>query len=237
MSLVMLQEVSKRYPGCPQPAVDEVTFSVAAGEIVALLGPSGCGKTTVLRLIAGFEHPDAGEIALGERTIAAAGLFVPPERRGVGMVFQDHALFPHLDVARNVGFGLRRGDEGRQAVASMLGMVGLQGLERRLPGELSGGQQQRVALARALVRRPLVVLLDEPFSSLDADLRDQMRSEVRGLLKTTGATALLVTHDRADALAVADRSVYMAAGSIAECPGVARETVMPCHQGRPSPHG
>jgi iron(III) transport system ATP-binding protein len=209
MDLIHVDKVYKTYPGCPSPAVDNMSLMVKQGEIVALLGASGCGKTTLLRLIAGFERPDRGEIILQGRTVAGDGVFVPPERRGVGMVFQDYALFPHLNAYRNIAFGLPRGRETESAVADMIAMVGLQGFERRLPAELSGGQQQRVALARALVRDPVVVLLDEPFSNLDTELRGQMRQEVRRLLRSTQATALLVTHDREDALHVADRLVLM----------------------------
>ena len=209
MELIHVDKVSKTYPGCPLPALENRSLTVKQGEIVALLGASGCGKTTLLRLIAGFERPDRGEIVLQGRTVAGDGVFVPPERRGVGMVFQDYALFPHLNVYRNIAFGLPRGRKTEGAVADMIAMVGLQGFERRLPAELSGGQQQRVALARALVRDPVVVLLDEPFSNLDAELRGQMRQEVRRLLQSTQATALLVTHDREDALNVADRLVLM----------------------------
>ena len=209
MDLIHVEKVSKTYPGCASPALENMSLAVEEGEIVALLGASGCGKTTLLRLIAGFERPDQGEIALQGRTVAGDGIFVPPERRGVGMVFQDYALFPHLNVYRNIAFGLPRGRKTEAAVADMIAMVGLQGFERRLPAELSGGQQQRVALARALVRDPVVVLLDEPFSNLDTELRGQMRQEVRRLLRNTQATALLVTHDREDASRVADRLVLM----------------------------
>ena len=196
-------------------AVDGLGLNLRRGEILALLGPSGCGKTTMLRLIAGFERADAGRIAVSGQAVvdAAAGLHAAPEARRIGMVFQDYALFPHLDVAANVGYALgRRPDPAR--VAEVLELVGLQGFAHRMPGELSGGQQQRVALARALAPAPAVVLLDEPFSGLDAALRTEVRGEVRRLLKRAGVSALLVTHDQDEALSVADRVAVMRDGRI-----------------------
>jgi iron(III) transport system ATP-binding protein len=195
-------------------AVREVDFDVPAGSFSALLGPSGCGKTTVLRLIAGFEHVDAGTITLNDRLISGPGRHEPPERRRVGMVFQEGALFGHLDVAANVGFGLPRVQNREAIIAETLRMVGLTGYERRMPHELSGGQQQRVALARALAPRPEILLLDEPFSALDAELRTQVRVEVRALLRSLGATAVLVTHDQEEALSLADRVAVMMDGRI-----------------------
>ena len=164
-----------------QSVVHQLDLDVYAGEILALLGPSGCGKTTSLRLIAGFERPDSGSIAINDQTAAGDGLFVPPEKRGVGMVFQDYALFPHLTIHENVGFGLHNKPkpEANEIVTSMLELVGLQQFASRYPHELSGGQRQRIALARALAPQPFLLLLDEPFSNLDADLRTQMRIEVR----------------------------------------------------------
>ncbi|MFO7167456.1 MAG: ABC transporter ATP-binding protein [Chloroflexota bacterium] len=211
MNPVHCEQLSKSFRSVP--AVQQFSLSVRPGEIMALLGPSGCGKTTVLRLIAGFERPDAGRIAIGEREVAAPGLFVPPERRHVGMVFQHYALFPHLSVGDNVAYGLR--GKGRQAaVREMLDLVGLGGLERRMPHELSGGQQQRVALARALAPRPAVLLLDEPFSNLDADLRAALRTQVREIIKHVGTTALFVTHDQEEALYMGDRVAVMNAGHL-----------------------
>ena len=212
---------TKAFVGASTPAVDDVSLDAKAGSIVTLLGPSGCGKTTTLRLIAGFERPDSGSVVIGGRTVAGPGTWVPPEKRGIGMVFQEHALFPHLDVAANTGFNLPR-DVRDTRVAEAIELVGLAGLEHRMPQELSGGQQQRVALARALAHRPVVILLDEPFSSLDADLRVQMRAEVRRILKEAGVTAVLVSHDQRDALAISDTVVIMRDGHI-EQTGTPRE--------------
>ncbi len=197
-------------------ALDGLDLAIASGQITALLGPSGCGKTTALRLIAGFEQPDAGTIELDGRVAARPERSVPPEQRRVGMVFQDYALFPHLDVAGNVGYGLvdlpRR--DRRRRVAEATELVGLAGLETRMPGELSGGQQQRVALARALAPEPRVLLLDEPFSNLDASLRTTVRADVRRILKTTGTTTIFVTHDQEEALSLADEVAVMGAGVV-----------------------
>jgi iron(III) transport system ATP-binding protein len=207
MEVIRLERVSKRYGGGAIAAIEEITCSVVKGEIVALLGPSGCGKTTTLRLIAGFEAPDAGRIEIGGRVVAGDALLVPPEQRGVGMVFQDYALFPHLTVRGNIAFGMRHWSRQRQElrIAEVLDLVGLSELEGRYPHELSGGQQQRVALARALAPSPQVVLLDEPFSNLDADMRAQMRQEVRKILRQAGTTSLFVTHDQEEAFMIADR--------------------------------
>jgi iron(III) transport system ATP-binding protein len=194
-------------------AVDDVSFEVDHGGVLGVLGPSGCGKTTVLRLIAGFERPDAGTVEIGGRVVADTRRQLPPERRRVGMVFQEAALFPHLDVAANIGFGLPRPGHAAR-VAELTALVGLAGLSARMPHELSGGQQQRVALARALAPEPELVLLDEPFSGLDATLRAELRDEVREILRAAGATVVFVTHDREEALAMADRVAVMRAGRI-----------------------
>ena len=198
------------------PVVRGLSFSIAPGSIGCLLGSSGCGKTTVLRCLAGFESIDGGSIALGGRVVSRKGFTMPPEARGVGMVFQDFALFPHLDVSANVAFGLRnRADSGAsKRVGAMLELVGLQHAARAWPHELSGGQQQRVALARALAPQPKLMLLDEPFSNLDVDLRERLSLEVRGILKSTGTTAILVTHDQHEAFALADEIGIMHDGSI-----------------------
>ncbi|HVM11332.1 MAG TPA: ABC transporter ATP-binding protein [Actinomycetota bacterium] len=194
------------------PVLRDVSLEVAPGTVLALLGPSGCGKTTLLRTIAGLEVPDRGEIRVAGRVLAAAGVDVAPEDRRVGMVFQDWALFPHLDVRRNVAFGLPRHEEHR--VDELLALVRLDGLGERMPHELSGGQQQRVALARALAPNPEVILLDEPFSNLDATLRARVRSEVREMLRALHATAVFVTHDQEEALSIADEVAVMDAGRI-----------------------
>jgi iron(III) transport system ATP-binding protein len=202
-----LRQLSVQYPGRPRAAVDDVTLGLRAGEIGVLIGPSGCGKTTLLRAVAGLEPASAGEILISGQRVEGGGVHVPAERRQIGMVFQDYALFPHLDVERNVAFGLGRkasGAERRARVAEVLALVGLAGNEKRMPHELSGGQQQRVALARALAPGPQLLLLDEPFSNLDVDLRERLAHEVRGILKAAKATALFVTHDQLEAFAIGD---------------------------------
>ncbi|MEE9239683.1 MAG: ABC transporter ATP-binding protein [bacterium] len=211
-----LSGVSKKYPGQNEAAVRNVSFFVPAGQIVAILGPSGCGKTTTLRLIAGFEHPDDGDIIFGGRRVTGERDWVPPESRGVGMVFQDHALFPHKTAAQNVRFGLRHLSPGEQTarVREVLEQVGLTGFEERYPHQLSGGQQQRVALSRALAPRPEILLLDEPFSNLDAHLRNQVRDDLVGILRESGQTSIIVSHDERDALAVSDRIIVMNQGKI-----------------------
>ena len=198
-----------------KPVVRGMTFRLAPGAIGCLLGPSGCGKTTVLRCLAGFERIQAGVISLGGRVVSRAGFSVPPEQRAVGMVFQDFALFPHLTVARNVAFGLRQqGTDAARRVDEMLDLVGLRQAAGTWPHELSGGQQQRVALARALAPQPKLLLLDEPFSNLDVDLRERLSLEVRGILKASNTTAILVTHDQHEAFALADEIGIMSEGAI-----------------------
>ena len=201
-----VSQLSIQYPGAAQASVDGVSFGLAAGDIGVLIGPSGCGKTTLLRAVAGLERASAGSIRLGGEVVSSAQAHTPAEQRRIGMVFQDYALFPHLDVARNVGFGLKHlGTRERQArVQEVLALVGLDGLKGRYPHELSGGQQQRVALARALAPSPRLLLLDEPFSHLDVDLRERLAHEIRGILKAAGATALFVTHDQLEAFAIGD---------------------------------
>ena len=213
---VRLTGVAKAFG--PTRAVAGVDLELRESELAAVLGPSGCGKTTLLRLIAGFEAPDAGEIEIGGATVAGPGAWVSPERRRIGMVFQDYALFPHLRVRSNVGFGLsRRSTEERDhLVERTLELVGLQHKAACYPHELSGGERQRVALARALAPEPELVLLDEPFSSLDATLRAELRREVELILREAGTTALLVTHDQEEALVLADRMAVMRAGRIVQ---------------------
>ena len=194
--------------------VRDVSLAVAPGDILALVGPSGCGKTTMLRLVAGFERLDGGRIEIDGRIVADDAHHLPPESRRVGMVFQDYAIFPHLSVGQNVGFALGRGEAARQRVAELLAFVGLPGQERKMPHELSGGEQQRVSLARALSTGPAVLLLDEPFSNLDAALRAGVRAEVRALLKQSGTTAVFVTHDQEEALLLGDYVGVMRAGRL-----------------------
>jgi iron(III) transport system ATP-binding protein len=213
---ILLEGVSKSF-GATR-AVREVSLEIEHGELMAVLGPSGCGKTTLLRLIAGFEAPDGGSVAVGEENVAGPGKLVPPEKRRVGMVFQDFALFPHLTVEANVAFGLSRRprEEREQLTRRTLELVGLQHKTDRHPHELSGGERQRVALARALAPEPEVVLLDEPFASLDATLRADLRREVELILRDAEATALLVTHDQEEALSLADRLAVMREGRIVQ---------------------
>jgi iron(III) transport system ATP-binding protein len=196
-------------------------LEVPAGSLTAILGPSGSGKTTLLRVLAGFEHADAGTVRIGSAVADGPGVFLPPERRRIGYVPQEGSLFPHLTVGANVAFGLNRRKWGRERrskrCADLLEAVGLGGLDRRYPHQLSGGQQQRVALARALAIAPEVVLLDEPFASLDANLRASVRADVQQLLKESGTTAVLVTHDQDEALSTADRVAVLRDGGIAQC--------------------
>src|SRR5581483_10474414 len=200
---IALRGVSKRFGA--HTAVDELSLDIEPGELVALVGGSGCGKTTTLRLIAGFERPDAGEVRFDDRVVND----VPPSRRGVGIVFQSYALFPTMTVADNIGFGLRVARWStatiRQRVAELVTLTHLEGLETRYANQLSGGQQQRVALARALARRPGILLLDEPLSALDAKIRLRLRAEIRKLQQDLGVTTLYVTHDQEEALSLADR--------------------------------
>ena len=206
--------MTKRYGDAV--AVNGVSFALQPGEILSILGPSGCGKTTTLRLIAGFESPDCGEISIEGRLVFGASGHVPPDRRNVGMVFQEYALFPNRTVAQNVSFGLQRlsGGERAQRLSEVIELVKLGGLEDRYPYELSGGEQQRVALARTIAPRPIVMLLDEPFSNLDAGMRRVMRQEVEVILRENGIAAVFVTHDREEAFAMADRIGVMRDGHL-----------------------
>ena len=199
-----------------QPILTGLNLEVPAGSLTAVLGPSGCGKTTLLRLLAGFERAEGGSVQLGERVLCDDCTDLAPERRAIGFVPQEGALFPNLDVAANVGFGLSRAQRRGDRVRELLDLVGLDGMAKRFPHQLSGGQQQRVALARALAPQPAVVLLDEPFDALDAGLRAQVRGEVRVALREAGATALLVTHDQEEALSLADLVAVMRGGRIVQ---------------------
>jgi iron(III) transport system ATP-binding protein len=209
---VRLDSISKSYGDTP--ALQDVSLELEAGSMLALLGPSGCGKTTCLRLIAGFERPDAGTVEIDGRRVASASSMIPPERRRVGLVFQDLALFPHLSARQNIAYGIRRDPDQRVRTDELLEMVGLSADAERLPHELSGGMQQRVALARALAPRPDVLLLDEPFSSLDQAMRTQLRAEVRQILREARQSAIFVTHDQAEALTLADRVAVMTRGRV-----------------------
>ncbi|MFC5219781.1 ABC transporter ATP-binding protein [Streptomyces coerulescens] len=213
-----IEQVAKSYgPGAP--VLQGLDLTVPGGALAAVLGPSGCGKTTLLRIVAGFLRADTGTVTLGGRTLAGAGVHLPPERRHIGIVPQEGALFPHLSVARNVAFGLRGLDRGkrRRRTEEMLDLVGLAGYGDRMPHELSGGQQQRIALARALAPRPALVLLDEPFNALDSALRAGVRADVRTALRLSGATAVLVTHDQQEALSSADLVAVVRNGRVAQC--------------------
>ncbi|WP_265111164.1 ABC transporter ATP-binding protein [Halosolutus halophilus] len=209
-----LDDVAKQYGS--EAVISELSLTVRDGEILTLLGPSGCGKTTTLRLIAGLEEPNAGQIRLENDSVAGNGRFVPPEDRGVGVVFQEFALFPHLTARENIAFGLQGWDEAARdaRVDDLLDLVGLSDHDEDYPDELSGGQQQRIALARSLAPEPEMLLLDEPFSNLDVDLRVEMREEVRRIIKEAGVTAISVTHDQEEALSISDRVAVMNEGRI-----------------------
>lgn len=211
----------RRVACCYEPgrfAIQDISISASEGDIICLLGPSGCGKTTVLRVIAGFEPVAAGEVYLNGQLVSARHRHIRTERRRVGMVFQDYALFPHLRVADNIAFGLQQfpSDQRRDRIRKMLGLIGLTDLEQRYPHELSGGQQQRVALARALAPHPVILLLDEPFSNLDPDMTFKMRQELHDLLIHTKTTAILVTHDHEEAFSMADRVAVLQDGHLAQ---------------------
>lgn len=216
MIALEVHHLSKRFDTVLPAAVSDVSFALERGEIIALLGPSGCGKTTTLRLIAGFERPDEGKVILNDRLMTDRHTFVSPEKREISMVFQDHALFPHLTAKQNVLFGLNKLPKAvaHEKAMGMLRLVGLAHLSERYPQELSGGERQRIALARALAPNPALLLLDEPFSGLDADMRVQVREQVRGILKAARATAVFVTHDQEEALYMGDRIAVFNKGRI-----------------------
>lgn len=221
-AILEVKGVSKKFSGNPIPAVNQVSFNLREGELLGLLGPSGCGKTTLLRIIAGFEKPSEGMIELGGKIVTGGINWVEPEKRHTGMVFQDYALFPHLNVADNISFGLKtkkprpNSQQIKNRVAEVLQLVGLSGFEKRYPHELSGGQQQRIALARALAPQPKLILLDEPLSNLDVQVRERLRHEIRTILKSTNTAAIFVTHDQEEAMAIADKIGVMDKGKLAQ---------------------
>lgn len=210
---VDLDGVTTSYDG-DHPVVADASLTLAPGEVLSILGPSGCGKTTLLRSIAGLERPLRGTVTIGDRVVSDGKTWISPERRNLGMVFQDGALFPHLSVSDNVSFGLPRAERRSDRITNLLDLVGLSGLGDRLPTSLSGGQQQRVALARALAPEPSVLLLDEPFSALDAVMRVQIRAEVARIIRDVGVTAVFVTHDQDEAFVMGDRVAVMRDGHV-----------------------
>ncbi|ACK69725.1 ABC transporter related [Gloeothece citriformis PCC 7424] len=218
--ILNLSQITKQFSSHSHPAVEEVSLTLAQGEILGLLGPSGCGKTTLLRIIAGFDQPSRGTVEIAGQKVADHRSCLPPEKRNTGMVFQDYALFPHLTIAENVGFGLKRQGQKvdrqqiKQRVGEVLQLVNLSGLENRYPHQLSGGQQQRVALARALAPQPALILLDEPLSNLDVQVRQYLRHEIRHILKATGISAIFVTHDQEEAMAICDKIAVMRQGKL-----------------------
>ncbi|WKD59537.1 ABC transporter ATP-binding protein [Corynebacterium caspium] len=213
MTYLKLQDIAFSYPRSKTRQLDGFNLEVEAGSCTALVGPSGCAKTTVLRLIAGLERPLEGEILLDGQVLAKQGRFIEPEQRDIGLIFQDYALFPHMSVLKNVLYGLAKlpRKERLSRAQEALELVGMTDFKKRFPWQLSGGQQQRVAVARALAPRPRLLLLDEPFSNLDADLRAHVRKEIKEILTTANMTSVLVTHDEADAKALADKTVAMPA--------------------------
>jgi ABC-type Fe3+/spermidine/putrescine transport system ATPase subunit len=216
MTAIQIDHIDKRYAA--QPVLHDVSLQVRAGELLTLLGASGSGKTTLLRILAGLERADAGSVRFGDAVVQGERVFVPPQRRGLGMVFQSYALWPHLDVAGNLALALREQGKGRAEIAQRideaLQTVGLAGMQRRAIHQLSGGQQQRVALARALVAQPRVLLMDEPLSNLDAGLRDELRDQIRALQQRLGITTVFVTHDQTEALAISDRIALLHQGRL-----------------------
>jgi iron(III) transport system ATP-binding protein len=218
MATVSIRGLSKHF--AEATAVDDVNLDIADGEFISLLGPSGCGKTTTLRLLAGFLQPDGGEIRVGDEVVSSPSLLVPPERRNMSMIFQSYAVWPHMTVAQNVAYGLKfkklARQQSQEKVNKLLGLVRLAELKERYPGELSGGQQQRVALARALVVEPQILLMDEPLSNLDANLREEMRFEIRRLHEQVKITTVYVTHDQSEAMATSDRIAVLDHGRLAQ---------------------
>lgn len=216
MITLRLNNIVKKYSAKAAPALDNFSLTVNTGDIHAIVGESGCGKTTLLRLIAGLEIPNEGEIFVNEKLVSSSSVIVAPEKRNIGFVFQDYALFPHLTVNQNVGFGLGKlsAIEKKERIKKYITLVGMIGYEDRYPHELSGGQQQRIALARSLATEPSLLLLDEPFSNLDEILKKQMRFEIRNIISKAGATAIFVTHDTNDALAIANEITVLRRGNL-----------------------
>lgn len=215
---VRIKDLNFKYKNSKEQTINNFSLEIEKGEIISILGESGSGKSTVLRLIAGLEIPISGEIIMGDKIILDDRAFVLPEKRGIGMVFQDYALFPHLTVEGNIKFGLKNFSKGEREkrLQEMLELVSLEDYKKRYPYELSGGQQQRVALARALAPKPSLILLDEPFSNLDKDLQNKIREELKEIIKQTGITSIFVTHDRDDSKAIADRVVILNRGIISD---------------------
>ncbi|MDX1279110.1 ABC transporter ATP-binding protein, partial [Oceanihabitans sediminis] len=212
--MLTINALSKSFDKGKSYALENVTFNLKAGQVCAIVGESGSGKTTLVRLIAGLERPDNGSITMNEKVIASLDKFVQPEKRKIGLVFQEYALFPHLTILENVLYGISKVKNKKEKAQEMLDLVGLSGMEKRYPHQLSGGQQQRVALARALAPEPSLLILDEPFSNLDTMLRTQLRNEVFDIIKKTEVTVLFVTHDTQDALSVADEILILQKGKV-----------------------
>ena len=218
-AILEIESLTKKFDHSSSSAVNNVSLTLQQGDLLGLLGPSGCGKTTLLRIIAGFEQASKGTVKIAGQIVSGNNCWLPPEKRNTGMVFQDYALFPHLSVADNIAFGLNRKKglnrkQIRQRVSEVLTLVGLAGLEKRYPHKLSGGQQQRIALARALAPQPALILLDEPLSNLDVQIRQRLREEIRCILKAAGTSAIFVTHDQEEALAISDRIAVMDRGKL-----------------------
>ena len=221
-NVLHINSISKTFNGGEDFVVNNLSLTLAKGKIMAIVGESGSGKTTLIRLIAGLETTDGGCIELNNTVVASDLIFVPPEQRNIGMVFQDYALFPHLTVFKNVAYGISKSKTRKQQVEAVLCLVGLNGFDHRYPHQLSGGQQQRVALARALASQPSLLIFDEPFSNLDVNLRIQLRNEIFDIIKKTGVTAVFVTHDTQDAMAIADEIIVLKQGTIIQR-GTAKE--------------
>lgn len=218
MGFVKIDDLNFRYSNSREDVLKDFSLSIGRGEIVAVVGRSGSGKSTLLRILSGFELPYKGKLEIDERILVSEDIYVPVEKRRVGMVFQDYALFPHLTVEENIRYGIEKMSkkEQKKRVEEVLGLVDMGEYSKRYPHELSGGQQQRIGLARALAPRPEFILLDEPFSNLDTSLRHRIRDELKEIIKSTGTTALFVTHDKEDALSVADKVVVLKEGKIAQ---------------------